>query len=329
MLTSLLDLRDTLSLTRGWTERDWQGQRVLAAEFGGNEMRFRVANTKRLALHIVTEPYVFCHVLADGRHIAKIRPEANPAIIDIPVSPAGTEVTFLRTAVSSGPFYVDAMVIAADTDEGATFLSPTTPVPEKVFATFGDSISGNCCIGDDAPFDPYGLGYGYQICERFGWQYFNCARDGSGVCCTPFDNPLAIDRVEKDLLRHNPDFLLVYYGTNDVRNIVTADQFREGYSNLLERIIAGLPNARIATSGLLWTGIVTNEKIESFNDVIRDLSAQLHLPYCHPKPLFTIDDFCDDVHPGVGGQKKLARVFGDFLAAHWPECQQSPKAAHS
>jgi lysophospholipase L1-like esterase len=319
VLTPLIEFRDELSLTRGWYEREWNGQRVLAAAFGGNEMRFRVEGTHRLVLRIVTEPYVFCHVLADGQHVAKIRPEANPASIDVPVSPEGTEVTFLRTAVSSGPFYVDAMVIDAETEESARFLPPTNPLPTKIFATFGDSISGNCCIGNDAPFDPYGLGYGYRLCERFGWQYFNCARDGSGVCCTPFDNPLAVDRVEKDLIQHAPDYVLVFYGTNDVRNVPTPEQFRADYEKLLRRIVTGLPRARVATSGLMWTDIATAERIAAFNQAIAGVSANLHLPFCDPgarMPLALIDD---GVHPNVEGQKLLAEIFGDFLAGCWPE----------
>jgi len=317
VLTRFIDIRDALSLTKGWRERDWEGQRVLTATFGGNEMRFRVEGTRRLILRIVTEPFVFCHVHADGKHVAKIRPEASPASIDVPVKAEGTEISIVRTAVSSGSMNVDAMVIDAETEDGARFLPPTQPVPTVTFATFGDSISGNCCIGDDPPFDPYGLGYGYQIADRFGWQYFSCARDGSGVSCRPFANPLAIERVDDDLIRFQPEYLLVFYGTNDIRNGVTCEVFRRDFEILMRRIVERLPNTRIATSGLLWNEIPSESEIIAFSNAIREVSALLGVPFCDPRAHVGPQDIDDGVHPNGEGQRKLAQFFGDELATHW------------
>lgn len=319
MKKSFLDLRGTIALTRGWHERQWRGQSVLAAAFGGNEMRVRLGGTNWANVRIATEPYVFCHVLADGRHIARIGPESDPATIRIPVKQQGTELRFLRTAVSSGPFYVDAMLLDVEAEDSACFLPTANPIPDTVFATFGDSISGNCCIGDDAPYDPYGLGYGPIVSARFGWQYFNSARDGSGVSCTPFDNPLAIDRVEQDLIRHEPDVLLVFYGTNDIRSGVPPDQFERDFHALMERISGSLPSTRIATSGLLWNDMATEDQVDAYNKVIKVISDSLGICFWNPGPNLAASDFDDGVHPNARGQQKLAEFFGDQFAAAWPD----------
>lgn len=311
-------LRDVASMSKGWTLKERNGHRVLAAEFGGNEMRFRVRGTRRIVLHLATEPYVFMHVYVNGAHHSAIGPESELSV-EIPLDGAPAEVQIIRTAVSSGPFYVDAFVRGAEIGAGGEIVPPREPVPQTTFCTFGDSISGNCCIGGPGPFDPHDLGYGYEVSRRFRWQYFNTARDGSGVCCTPFDNPLASDRVQKEVIENKPGYLLVFYGTNDIRGGVPVEQFEPAFRELVALLVAGLPSARIALSGSLWNDMNTDNEIARFNDAIARVAAQYKLPCCQPIDAVPRELITDGVHPNAEGQDALARVFGDFFAAQWPE----------
>lgn len=323
MMVRAADLRDVASTGRGWVVRSWEGKPAMAAEYGGNEMRFRAVGTTFLRIRIATDPYVFFHVYADGRHIRKVGPEEQPAVVDVPVAEGGTEVRLLRTAVSSGPFYVDALVVDFEAADGVRFLPPAEPVPATVFSTFGDSISGNCCIGDDPPFDPHGLGYGYTLCKRFGWQYLNPARDGSGVCCRPFGNPLAEERLERDLLRHRPDVVLIFYGTNDIRASISVEEFSRKFDRLVGLIVKGLPGSRIATSGLLWNDMSPPELIGGYNEAIAGISQRHGLPHAAPFEAVPRADIEDGVHPNAEGQRKLGEFFTRFFLGTWPDLQET------
>jgi lysophospholipase L1-like esterase len=318
---NLQDIFDVASLSKGWNWKDHKGKAALAAEFGGNELRFTVHNSKRVVLRLATEHYAFMHVFADDQHHTAIGPEQDLEV-NIPLSKESSEIRILRTAVSSGPFYVDAFLKGVSIDEGGRIGAAADPIPTTVFCTFGDSISGNCCIGGPGPFDPYGLGYGYEIAERFAWQYYNTARDGSAVCCTPFDNPLAHARVQKEVIDEQPNYLLVFYGTNDIRGQIPVEQFQPAYHDLIRQLVAGLPNARIALSGLLWNDMNTVEEITRFNAAIDSTAADLKLPCCQPFDAVPRELIEDGVHPNAAGQRTLAKVFGDFFAAQWPEIRK-------
>lgn len=318
---SFADLADRLSLSKGWSIGSWNGQPTLRAAFGGNEARFRLCATHEAILRIVTEPYVWAHVFQDNLHVETVAPESNPAQIHLkPSVEKGSEIRVLRTSVSSGPFYVDAHLINLEMESGGEILPTDHPVPSTVFCTLGDSISGNCCIGPEVPFDPYEKGYGWRLCEHFGWQYFNAARDGSGLCRRPFDNPLAKDRVQKDVIDYQPDYLLLFYGTNDLGNGADAvSEFLPAYQELLDLLIQKLPKTRIAASGLLWRQDVPENSIHIFNSIILRVCADMKVPCCDPYEWLTPKDFVDGLHPNREGQKKLSRHFIRYFEEVFPE----------
>lgn len=316
-----VDIRASLSFSKGWTVGKWDNQPTLRAPFGGNEVRFRVKKTRQVRLTLATEATVWVHVFLDGEHVRAIPPESSPASVELATNPAdGCDIRIVRTSVSSGPFYVDAHIIDFELDADGLVTPPRVPVPETVFCTFGDSISGNCCVAPEPPFDPYGIGYGWRICEHFGWQYFNTARDGSGLCRRLFDNPLAGERVEKEVIATRPDYLLLFYGTNDLgAGVDPAGEFAPAFDQLMRQLKEGLPACRIACSALLWRHDVAPARIRAYNEIILQTCRNYQIPCADPFDWLSPGDFLDGLHPSREGQQKLAEWFIRFLEETYPD----------
>lgn len=317
--TLFTQMRDTVSLSPGWKENSWVGWPSLSATFGGDEIRFAIKGTQYIRLTVATEPYMFVHIYIDGRHVAGLGSEIMMGRLTFAVSPEGSQVRIVRTAVSSGPFYVDVHLLTLEMEESGQVMAPLDPVPASLFSIFGDSISGNCCIGPDGPYDPHGLSYGSKIAERFGWQLVNASRDGSALCVRPFENPLAADRIQPEVIDCQPDYLFIFYGTNDIRAGVDVNTFEIAFNSMLRRFVQGLPDCRIVVSGLLWNDMATREEIRIYSNTIKSVSEKYQLPFCDPYDQLKAGDFDDGVHPNQVGQLKLTEFFGKFMEKIWPE----------
>lgn len=322
-------LRESLSLSRGWEAGCWNGKRSLRAPYGGNEVRFRIQDSPWARLTLAVDAWVWVHVFVDDNHQAAIPPESDPAVVALPLNAeTGSEIRIVRTAVSSGPFFVDAHLIELEMARGGRILPSARPLPSEVFSTFGDSISGNCCINPEPPFDPYGLGYGWEVCRHFGWQYLNPARDGSGFCRPLFGNPLAWERVERDVLVHRPDYLLMFYGTNDMgAGVGLEDEFAPAYERIAQILVERLPETRLACLALLWRHDVPVERIRDYNRAIMGICGRHGIPCRDPFDWVPPEFFHDGIHPTREGQRRIAAEVIQFFESVFSELKDSSGVA--
>ncbi len=317
-------LRESLSLSRGWENGSWNGKPTLRAPYGGNEARFRVRGSHLVRLTLAVDAWVWVHLFVDDHHQATIPPESQPSIMMVPLD-AGkdSEIRIVRTAVSSGPFFVDAHLVELEIAKSGRILPTARPVPSSVFSTFGDSISGNCCINPEPPFDPYGLGYGWEVCRHFNWQYLNPARDGSGFCRPLFGNPLAWERVERDVLVHQPDYLLMFYGTNDMGAGVDLEgEFAPAYERIVKILVERLPQTHLACLALLWRHDVPVERIRDYNRLILEICGRYGVPCRDPYEWVPPELFHDGIHPTREGQQKIAGEVIRFFENVFSECKE-------
>ena len=271
------------------------------------------------------EEYLWAHVFLNDKHVGEVKPGKGIVDLEVALDPdTRSTIHILRTSASSGPCYEELALFEIGLEEGGRIVSSDKTMPSIVFTTFGDSISGNCCVRPNPPFDPYELGYGYDICAHFGWQYFNTARDGSGLCRRGFDNPLAIERIQ-ELVDCDPDYLHIMYGINDLEADVPVGEFSKAFREMMEAVKKSLPSAGITCCGLILRTEIELEKIVGYNRAIQNACAEFKIPYRDPINWLDATDLHDGLHPNEKGQKKIAMNVIGFYTQVYPEIAECNK----
>jgi lysophospholipase L1-like esterase len=322
---SFADVTDRCSMSKGWRVMERQGKRALCASHGGNELYFDVVNSSHILMTMGREEYLWAHIFLNDDHVGTVNPGIGEIELDISLNPdARNTIRVLRTSASSGPCYEELALFEIGLDDGGCVVASDREIPSTVFTTFGDSISGNCCVRPSPPFDPYELGYGYDVCAHFGWQYFNTARDGSGLCRRDFDNPLAIERIP-ELVECNPDYLHIMYGTNDLGDDVPVDEFTEAFREMMKAVRDGLPSAGITCCGLILRTELKRDRIVEYNKVIEGICTDFKVPFRDPIDWLDESDLFDEIHPNEKGQKKIALNVIDFYENVYPGIAENNK----
>jgi lysophospholipase L1-like esterase len=138
--------------------------------------------------------------------------------------------------------------------------------------------------------------------------------------------PAAIDRLDEDVIEHNPDLLLLSYGLNDSRGGTSLSDFREAYDQLIERVRAKID----PTIVILTTYFIREEKFHKqhwdksnyevtmqFNDVIHQIArdhdlilADVWRTECGVDWIIDLDS----VHPNDLGHFMIANCVFEAIA---------------
>ncbi|MCD6563668.1 MAG: hypothetical protein J7K23_07150 [Thermoproteales archaeon] len=134
----------------------------------------------------------------------------------------------------------------------------------------------------------------------------------------------ALNRLDRDVFQHEPDYLLVMFGLNDALNVYRSITAEEYENNL--RIIVELANNRNIKVVLLTPNPVTErfiryregkslERLKIFVERVRKIARELNVPLIDVFQLFLdnenyIETLYDGVHPDYIGQCML----GSYLA---------------
>ena len=99
-----------------------------------------------------------------------------------------------------------------------------------------------------------------------------------------------LKRIDKDVLSHNPDFITILIGTNDVRQESKLKQSLADYRRNIEAIIHKIrakTNAPVALISLVPLGenpnSEKNREVEQYNSILKDIASKQNLEYL---PLF-------------------------------------------
>jgi acyl-CoA thioesterase-1 len=111
-------------------------------------------------------------------------------------------------------------------------------------------------------------------------------------------------------LKHKIDILVLELGINDAFRGVPIDQIQNNLQEIIDKVKARNPNARVVIAGIQLPGYAAEDYVSAFGQMFADLAAKNHaalLPYL----LETVAgnpslNLADGIHPNAAGQKILA-----------------------
>ncbi len=184
------------------------------------------------------------------------------------------------------------------------FLSADTPLRKPmVIVALGDSVTQGACVEPDESYVSKlqrMLGDGYQVINegvsgQRSWE--------------------ALSRLGA-VLAHQPDILIIFYGTNDVKNIRVEDKTWGDLEEALTSLASSAPEAMLVTP---HRGIEKPRRHYFLEDV--DYAAELIREMGYPVAdvnavCCTPDQMCDYDHPNVEGHEVIAQaIFAAFIDA--------------
>lgn len=123
-----------------------------------------------------------------------------------------------------------------------------------------------------------------------------------------------LERMERDVLRHRPELVLVSFGLNDMKNAVPIQKFVESLSALVEGISTSGAQVVLLTTTRLQRGtqVLARANPEPYNDAIRELAAKKGTVLLDVWERFdglnTSRYLMDAAHPNADGYRELARI---------------------
>jgi len=111
-------------------------------------------------------------------------------------------------------------------------------------------------------------------------------------------------------LKHKIDILILELGINDAFRGVPIDQIRNNLQEIIDKVKARNPNARIVIAGIQLPGYAADDYVSAFGQMFADLAAKNRAALV-PYLLETVAgnpalNLADGIHPNAAGQKILA-----------------------
>jgi lysophospholipase L1-like esterase len=134
----------------------------------------------------------------------------------------------------------------------------------------------------------------------------------------------ALERIERDVLKHKPTLVTVMFGLNDMVR-VPLDQYRANVSKIIDQcqaagaeVLLCTPNNVITTSGR------PTEKLVTYCDAIRVVGKDRGIPVCDTyaalEALRSEDALAwrllmsDEIHPNMDGHKRMAEIMASSIS---------------
>ncbi|MFZ5364657.1 MAG: SGNH/GDSL hydrolase family protein [Patescibacteria group bacterium] len=192
----------------------------------------------------------------------------------------------------------------------------------KRICVFGDSIAW----GAD---DPKG-GWAARL-QSFFWENWEKGLDyelyNLGICGDSTKDLLA--RFDNEAEARKPDIIIFAIGINDARFSDSKDKPEMPLQDFTKNIIhlikkAGKFSEKIIFIGLTevdesktmsaeWDFHYSNEMIEKYDKVIKDVCLEKEIPFLEIKDALSKADLPDGLHPDSAGHEKMFLLIKDFL----------------
>jgi acyl-CoA thioesterase I len=104
-------------------------------------------------------------------------------------------------------------------------------------------------------------------------------------------------------LKHRIDILILELGINDAFRGVPIDQIQNNLQQIIDKVKARNPNARVVIAGIQLPGRAADDYVSAFGQMFADLAAKNLLEGVAGNPLLNLSD---GIHPNAAGQKVLA-----------------------
>ena len=111
-------------------------------------------------------------------------------------------------------------------------------------------------------------------------------------------------------LKHKIDILILELGINDAFRGVPMDQIQNNLQEIIDKVKARNPNARIVIAGIQLPGYAAEDYVSAFGQMFADLAAKNRAALV-PYLLETVAgnpslNLADGIHPNAAGQQILA-----------------------
>jgi acyl-CoA thioesterase-1 len=123
-----------------------------------------------------------------------------------------------------------------------------------------------------------------------------------------------LKRLQKDVLAHDPDLVLIAFGLNDMKNGVSLSRFQEDIRAMVQEISAGGAQPVLFTTTRLQKGASMLARLNPapFNDSIRALAEERGIPLIDVNDEFkgsnTPEFLMDAAHPNMEGYRRLTEI---------------------
>jgi acyl-CoA thioesterase-1 len=111
-------------------------------------------------------------------------------------------------------------------------------------------------------------------------------------------------------LEHKIDILILELGINDAFRGVPIDQIQKNLQEIIDKVKAKNPNARVVITGMQLPGYTADDYVSAFGQMFADLAAKnraVLVPYLLESVAGNPSlNLADGIHPNAAGQKILA-----------------------
>jgi acyl-CoA thioesterase-1 len=180
------------------------------------------------------------------------------------------------------------------------FAQPVTATETKTILVFGDSLSDGFMLKRSEA-------YPALLAKKLRAAGLNFLVTNASTSGGTTDGGL--ERLPPHL-KHRIDILILELGINDAFRGVPIDQIQNNLQEIIDKVKARNPNARVVIAGVQLPGYAADDYVSAFGRMFADLAAKNHAALV-PYLLETVIDnpslnLADGIHPNAAGQKILA-----------------------
>jgi acyl-CoA thioesterase-1 len=180
-------------------------------------------------------------------------------------------------------------------------LAQVAPAAEpKAILVFGDSLSGGFMLKSSEA-------YPALLAKKLRAAGLNFLVTNASAVGGTTDGGL--ERLPPHL-KHRIDILILELGINDAFRGVPVDQIQNNLQQIIDKVKARNPNARVVIAGIQLPGHAADDYVSAFGQMFADLTAKNRaalVPYLLEgvagNPSLNLPD---GIHPNAAGQKVLA-----------------------
>ena len=180
------------------------------------------------------------------------------------------------------------------------FAQPATAMETKTILVFGDSLSDGFMLKRSEA-------YPALLAKKLRAAGLNFLVTNASASGGTTDGGL--ERLPPHL-RHKIDVLILELGINDAFRGVPIDQIRNNLQEIIDKVKARSPNARVVIAGIQFPGYAADDYVSAFGQMFADLAAKNRaalVPYLLETVAGNLSlNLADGIHPNAAGQKILA-----------------------
>jgi len=180
------------------------------------------------------------------------------------------------------------------------FAQPATATETKTILVFGDSLSDGFMLKRSEA-------YPALLAKKLRAAGLNFLVTNASASGGTTDGGL--ERLPPHL-RHKIDVLILELGINDAFRGVPIDQIQNNLQQIIDKVKARSPNARVVIAGIQLPGYAADDYVSAFGQMFADLASKNRAALV-PYLLETVAgnpslNLADGIHPNAAGQKILA-----------------------